>query len=187
MIWPTADLAHFTFGVPALIISFLTGTLSQNNFLKTFSKICILFFIAIGFYKTFFMNYYTFETPYLKLKNTVSIRGEKLIVDEKHFVILDALDKQKDIYFKNKSVFVYSYAPMIYFILDKNPVTPELYIVESLLSEKAIKTVVSDLEKIKPDVIFFESWRESNSEITKYIKEGYQETENIWDFKIFIP
>ena len=130
------------------------------------------------------MSYYTFETPYLKLNNRVTIRGEEIIVDDKSFAILDTLNKEKDTIFKDKSVFVYSYAPMIYFILDKTPPTTELYTVESLLSKKVQNTVVSDLDKYKVDVVILESWREANSDITKYIRSNYQSVGSIWDFEV---
>ncbi len=184
MIWPTTDLAHFTFAVPALIISFVIGTRSKDKILKIFSILCISGFLVIGFYKTLFMSYYTFETPYLKLNNRVTIRGEEIIVDDKSFAILDTLNKEKDTIFKDKSVFVYSYAPMIYFILDKTPPTTELYTVESLLSKKVQNTVVSDLDKYKVDVVILESWREANSDITKYIRSNYQSVGSIWDFEV---
>lgn len=184
MIWPTADLAHFTFAVPSLIILFLVGTQLEDKILRRSSVLLLLFFIFIGFYKIFFMSYYTFETPYLKLEHSVSVRGEKIIVDEKHFVIIDTLNKEKDTIFKNKAVFVYSYAPMVYFILDKIPPTPELYTVEGLLSKDAIANVTSDLDKNKVDFVLLESWRESHSDITKFIRENYRNTENIWDFEV---
>lgn len=184
MIWPTADLAHFTFAVPALIILFLTGIQLNDKVLRVSSIFLLVLFTFIGFYKTFFMSYYTFETPYLKLSRTVSVRGENIIVDEKHFIILDSLNKQKDTYFDNKSVFVYSYAPMIYFVLDKIPPIPELYTVEGLLSKSATDNVVSALDKNKTEVVLFETWRDGHSNISKYIRDNYKNTKSIWDFEV---
>lgn len=183
-VWPTADLAHFTFGVPALLLVFMVANLVYKGLARKIALFSVLLFALIGFYKVFFMSYYTFETPYLRLRNTISIRGEKLIVDKKYKVIVDYLNENKEKIFANKSIFVYSYAPMIYFILDKNPPIYDLYTVENLLSPSAVSGNVDKLEKTKTDFVLLETWRESNSEISRFIRKNYRKVGEVWDFEI---
>ena len=130
------------------------------------------------------MSYYTFETPYLKLRDVIYIKEEKIVVDQKYKVIVETLNKEKNGLFRNKKIFVYSYAPMIYFILEKDPPVYDLYTVENLLSDTSISKTINSLEQAKVDVILLESWRESNSEITRYIRKNFKKTGEIWDFEV---
>lgn len=184
LVWPTADLAHFTFGAPTILLVFIIAALVYKGLIRKFALLSVLLFTLIGFYKTFFMSYYTFETPYLKLGNQVTIRGEKIIVDEKYKTIIGFLEENKDGLFANKSVFVHSYAPMIYFILDKEPPTRELYTVENLLSKEALHDVVESLAITKTNIILLETWRVKDSEITRFITDNYKKVETVWDFEI---
>ncbi|OGM18204.1 hypothetical protein A2V61_01385 [Candidatus Woesebacteria bacterium RBG_19FT_COMBO_47_8] len=184
VVWPTADLAHFTFGVPCVLLVFMVATLVYKGPIRKFALLSIFLFILIGFYKTLFMSYYTFETPYLRLRDPVTIRGETIIVDEKYKTIVDFLNDNKDGLFVNRSIFVYSYAPMVYFILDKEPPTRELYTVENLLSKEALVKVVEDLGQAKTDLVLLETWREKDSDITRLIRQNYRKIETVWDFEI---
>ena len=184
VVWPTADLAHFSFGVPTILIVFLIGLLSRSLLIRRFAYFSIIIFIFIGLYKTFFMSYYTFETPYLKLRDVIYIKEEKIVVDQKYKVIVETLNKEKNGLFRNKKIFVYSYAPMIYFILEKDPPVYDLYTVENLLSDTSISKTINSLEQSRVDVILLESWRESNSEITRYIRKNFKKTGEIWDFEV---
>jgi hypothetical protein len=185
MVWPTIDLAHFTFGVPALVLAFTSVSKTSNKMVQRISSAYLLFFLLIGVYKTFFMSYYTFETPYLNLHKSVLIRNEKISVDDKHETVVNALNEYKNGIFKNKSVFVYSYAPMVYFILDKVPPVHDLYTQEGLISENSLQADVKSLGLSPPDFILIEKWRWVDSEITRFIKANYRPIASIWDFEVW--
>ncbi len=185
MTWPTADLAHFTFGVPVLILAFTSISSIPQKTTQLVSLYYILFFLVIGLYKTFFMNYYTFETPYLRLQRNVYIRGEKIRVDEKHAIIINQLNQYKETLFKDKTIFVHPYAPMVYFVLDKIPPIPNLYTQEGLISKNSIRSDIQSLDVAKPDFVIVEKWREMDSEITRFIKTNYRPVTSIWDLDVW--
>lgn len=183
--WPTTDLVHLTFAVPATALGFTAAYSLANKYVKPISIFFILIFIAVGIYKTFFMGYYAFEAPYSKFRDSTYIRGEQILVDQKHQTIISGLNKYNQTILKDKSVFVYSYAPMIYFILDKEPPVYDLYTQENLISPKSIDQDVDQLTRSKPDFVLVEKWRWADSEISRYIKSNYKVVSTIWDFDLW--
>lgn len=183
--WPTTDLVHFTFAVPVIALGFAAAYSLANKYIKLASTFFIMMFVAVGIYKTFFMGYYAFEAPYPKFKDTTYIRGEQILVDQKHQTIINGLNAYSQGVLKDKSVFVYSYAPMIYFILDKEPPVYDLYTQENLISGKSIDQDVDQLKKSNPDFVLVEKWRWADSEISRYIKDNYKVVSTIWDFDLW--
>jgi len=186
LMWPISDLAHLTFGVPALILMVAGFSLFNYDFWKKISKVLLVILMLIGFYKTFFMRYYTFETPYLLQTKETIIKEERFYLDEKYFVIVNGLSELKTSLFKGKTVFAHSYMPMFYYLIDQTSPTYDLYTVHSLLSTAAQRKVISELKEKKIDFVIFETWRENNSPnlITKYIKDNYKKIDEIWDYDV---
>lgn len=183
--WPTTDLVHFTFAVPATVLGFAVSSSLTNKYVRSGSLFFILMFVSIGVYKTLFMGYYAFEAPYTKFRNSTYVRGEQILVDKKYQTIIDGLNTYNQGILKNKSVFVYSYAPMVYFVLDKETPVYDLYTQEDLVSPQSIDRDVDQLRKSKPDFVLVERWRWADSEISRYIKNNYKAVSTIWDFELW--
>lgn len=183
--WPTTDLVHFTFAVPAIALGFAATYSLGNKHIKSVSIFFILMLIVVGIYKTFFMGYYAFEAPYPKFQNPAYIRSGRVLVDQKHKTIISALNEYNQTILKDKSVFVYSYAPMIYFILDKDPPVYDLYTQENLISPTSIDQDVNQLKESRPDFVLVEKWRWVDSKISRYIKSNYKIVLTIWDFDLW--
>jgi hypothetical protein len=179
--WPIADLAHVGFGVPAIIMLFSSWTKVKIKGVRAFSVISIIFLLGIGFYKAFFLRYYTFEAPFRFQRNPITIRKERILGDESHAFLSNSLLKAKEELFGDESVFVHPYAPMIYFILDKEPPVPELYTVDWILDEENQREVISELKKNNIKWVVIEIWRElgSKSHITQYIAENFSSVRRI--------
>ena len=186
MIWPLSDLVHLTFAVPAIILMSAGFTLFKSKFWTKFAKISLILLIFAGFYKTFFMRYYTFETPYLLQTRVVSINGEKFYLDEKYSVIANRLSELKTSVFRGKVVFAHPYMPMFYYLIDQTAPTYELYTVDSLLSHPDQLKVINELKEKNVDFVILETWREKNSQnlITKYIRDNYKKIDQVWDYDI---
>ncbi len=187
VVWPTADLVHLSFALPVVPLMIVAYSRQNNSFWKKFVWGSLIIFLAIGFYKTLFMRYYSFETPYRLQQIPVEIRGERIYVDQKHAVIVNDLIKAKNELFKDEPVFVHSYAPMIYFILDKYPPVDELYTVDWLLNTEDQREVVATIKDQELEWVLLESWREKDSQslITKFITDDFRKVEEIWDFEVF--
>lgn len=187
VVWPLADLAHLTFAIPAVILATSSLFLLDKPFLKKLSYFSLIILTFMGFYKTFFMRYYTFETPYFLQKEKVTIEGKTFYVDKKHKVIVENLENLKNTMFMGKSVFVHPYVPMFYYLLDKDSPTYDLYTVSSLLSEKAMQRTISELEEKKVDLVIIEPWREKHlyNEITNYVTQNYKEVGGFWDYEVY--
>jgi 4-amino-4-deoxy-L-arabinose transferase-like glycosyltransferase len=186
MMWPLSDLVHLTFAVPAIIIMSAAFTLFKSKLWTKFAKISLIVLIFVGFYKTFFMKYYTFETPYLLQTREVSINGEKFYLDEKYSVIANRLSELKTSVFRGKAVFAHPYMPMFYYLIDQTAPTYELYTVDSLLSHPDQLRVIKELKEKNVDFVILETWREKNSQnlITKYIRDNYKKVDQVWDYDI---
>jgi hypothetical protein len=186
MIWPLSDLVHLTFAIPAIIFITAGFSLVDGKFWTKFAKVSLVILILIGFYKTFFMRYYTFETPYLLQTNETVIKDEKFYLDEKYFVIANSLSELKNSLFKDKIVFAHPYMPMFYYLTDQTSPTYELYTVHSLLSPADQLEVIDELKAKNVDFVIFETWKEKDSPslITKYILDNYKKVDEVWDYDI---
>ena len=173
--WPIADLAHVGFGVPAIIMLFSSWTKVKIKGVSAFSVFSIIFLLGIGFYKAFFMRYYTFEAPYREQKIPIIIKGERIFVDDNHAFFVNNLFQARVELFGDERVFVHPYAPMIYFILDKEPPVSELYTVDWILDEENQREVISQLKENHVKWVVIEIGRElgSKSQITQYIAENF--------------
>ncbi len=179
--WPTADLAHVGFGVPAIIMLFSSWKKIKIKGMRVFSIFSIIFLLGIGLYKANFMRYYTFEAPFRFQKNPITIREERILVDENHAFLSNSLLKAKEELFGDESVFIHPYAPMIYFILDKEPPVTELYTVDWILNEDSQREVINELKENNVNWVIIEIWRElgSKSQITQYIAENFSSVRKI--------
>lgn len=186
MVWPIADLAHLSFAIPAVIFSTAALSVFRKKLWANVSIAILAVILCIGFYKTFFMRYYTFETPYLKQTQETTINGEKFYLDKKYSVISNGLDVLKDTLFKDKTVFVHPYMPMFYYLIGKEPPVYELYTVRSLLSFDAKSKVISQLQEKNVDFVIIDRAEEKDSTnlVTKYITENYKKVDQVWDYDI---
>lgn len=185
MVWPTADLAHMTFAIPAVVLATAVLLIPGAKVNKTLVYLFLIVFSLIGFYKIFFMSYYTFETPYKGQNIPVKVNRDTVYVDTKHKSIIDGLEKfRKDSLEKNDLVFVHPYAPMIYYVLGKVPPVYELYTVSGLLSEENENNVVNGLKSNKVNWVFDEEWRSADHTIDMFIDNKYEEVKTIWDIDI---
>lgn len=127
-IFPQSDLLHvYPFLGSALVAILLFGYKSRLKLLV----ISLLFIhILIGFYLTLFTKSYRYEPLYSKMNTPLPLsRTAGILVEKQNIDSLTALFNFIETHTKqNEYIFVYPYAPMLYFILErKNPTKDPIY------------------------------------------------------------
>lgn len=121
-LYPTSDLLHvYPFFGPFLVSSLL---FFKDKNLFRYWRMAVFILIGIGFYLTLFREYYRYQVPYrfqktsLDLPKTQGIRvDEPLATDLALLNLFITINTKKEDY-----ILSYPFAPMLYFILDRqNP------------------------------------------------------------------
>lgn len=182
-IWPTSDLVHASFALPMVFILLASYPKIGPRGLKIALFITLLTFSIIGFYKSWYLPYYTFETPYRGQTKQVELRGEKVYVDDKYYEIISKTLRIKKDLIKDELFFVYPFAPALYFFTDSVPPTYYLHTTPGFLSEEEQKRVIKNLEDKKVDWVLIEEWRDTagGSILSDYLDKNFREVDRIWD------
>lgn len=131
-IFPQSDLLHvYPFLGSILVCIIIFGYKSRLRFFI----ICFVFLnVLIGFYLTLFTKSYRYEAPYSKMTTAISLpRTSGILIEKNEATNLVAVSNYiKSHTRKNEYIFVYPYAPMLYFVFErKNPTKDPIYYIRN--------------------------------------------------------
>ena len=146
---PTSDLLHVYPFYPLVLISGLTF-IKEKRIRKLWLGLVIIS-IGIGFYLTFFREYYRYQPKYslqntdLKLNRTKDIEVDRPLSSDLTKVNNFIMDKTS----KNDYILAYPFSPMLYFILERN--NPSRYSIyyPGYLSNNQEMEVISEMKMKK--------------------------------------
>lgn len=172
---PTTDYVHLT---PLLAITaplvYCFYKYSPLRITRSLIVLGLIIFIITGFYSSVYKRYYRWNTPLIGENVFISVPRVQILADESTNEIVTEINS----YFLNKTnkhLFVYSFTPMFYFLLDKENPTPYDYLHPGFLTPAVDRDVASKLNKEKlPYLITDVNITNDISETARYIKENYQ-------------
>lgn len=121
-VYPASDLLHVYPFLSLVIVSSLITFYKQKGYIIFMIITCV--FITLGFYLTFFTKSYRYDDYFLREKTPLLFPNTKgIVVDDTN----DALSNLPAVYSfidshtkKSDYIFVYPFAPMLYFVLERN-------------------------------------------------------------------
>jgi len=144
---PTTDYVHLT---PLLALTapltFYFYKFITNRIGKAFLVFGLILFVLSGFYSSLFKRYYRWNTPLLNENVLINHPRVQVWADEPAREIVSSINQ----YFVNKNdkkLFVYSFTPMFYFILDKQNPTRYDYLHPGFLTKSVDSEIVTRLNK----------------------------------------
>lgn len=150
-VYPTSDLLHVYPYFGLVLVSFLIFINSQ--FLRFQKLFFLLLFLCIGsgFYLTLFREYYRGQPPYNQ-ENTAlyAPRASGILIDGTSARNINTIYAFITSHTKaNEAIFVYSFSPMLYFLLDRhNPSRYSIYYPTYLTVDEE-KATIRDIQKKK--------------------------------------
>jgi len=145
-IFPTIDLLHTSLVFPSFFILLaIILSITKSNLVK----LSTLFVIVLGVYKLFFKNYAGFESPIIKQNIPQNYLNEKLLVDQRAVNLTKTITCIKNNTNPEDKIFVYYYAPIIYFLSGRENASRYPQIVTGFLNLSQQKEIISDLKHVK--------------------------------------
>ncbi len=170
---PTTDYTHLMpllsiTGIPLALIMTM-----KKNFMRYGAIIAALALIGVGSYDLLFRNYYRWDEPilthsYPSPNPRLSIWTSKKAADTLAHItpIINAYSKPKDF------LFIYSYAPLYYLILDRrNPTRFDFF--PPLTRNDKIEIITSLKKKNVPLILTLQPLETDKSAISEFIKRHY--------------
>lgn len=185
---PTTDKMHLVPLLSVIGISILiVYSLVKNKIIKYGLILVQIIYALLGLYSAIFMNYYRWDTPLIEQKYT----GQ----NEKLGVLTDA-GYQKSIneitdYIlfntqKNDYVFIYSYSPSLYVLLDRKNPTKYIFMPPNVMSVQVQSEIINDLRKKNVFVVITDhDINYANTKLTEYIKKYYNDIQLSGAFQIW--
>lgn len=162
------------------MLMFVDSRLKRSLFLLSFTLVLIA-----GMYFSLFRGYYRWESPLLQQNIFVPHDKILLYVDGKYATNIPLLTQTIAKYTKkDEHIFIYHYAPMVYFISDRKNPTQFIYFSSNVLDERFSKELLDQLVHSKvPLILTHISWTtKDQSRISVYIQENYQREETKGEF-----
>jgi hypothetical protein len=129
-VYPTSDLLHVYPYFGLVLVSFLIFIYSQFLRFQKLFYLLIFFCIISGFYLTLFREYNRGQAPYIKQNTPLQVpRAKGMLVDSTAARNINTVYSFINSHTKaHDYIFVYSFSPMIYFLLERqNPSRYSIY------------------------------------------------------------
>ncbi len=183
-VFPTSDLLHV---YPFFASVLVSGLIFFKN--KKQEKLWIIFTIIsilIGFYLTFFREYYRYQPKYSLQNTTLNLpRTEGILIDsplssnlEEVYYFIHSRTSDKDF------IFSYPFSPMLYFVLQRqNPSKFSIYY-PGYLTTTQEKETINDIHKKNVKYIVVFSQYKFQTPLSEFI-QSQKNVYNRGEFKIF--
>jgi len=146
---PTIDLLHNSLVFPAIfILLMLVLSKTKNILVRSFLIIAVFMIIGLGIYKLFFKNYAGFESPIIKQSIPQTYINERLFVDKRALELIPVTNYIKKKTNPGDKIFVYYYAPIIYFLSGRENASRYPQIVPGFLNLKQQTEIINDLKNV---------------------------------------
>jgi hypothetical protein len=172
-VFPTSDLLHvYPYLGPTLIAIFIFVRLELFKY-KKFVYALIVVCIASGFYLTFIREYYRYQPPYRFQTMPLKIpRAQNILLDinsaqsiRSTYAFIDKNTNEDD------KVFVYSFSPMLYFLLEReNPSRYSIYY-RGYLTKQQEEEVLRDIKNENVEYVLGDGYYNSSTPISLWIKD----------------
>lgn len=175
-IYPLWDLVHISALFSLLCLVILTQISPLSLLPKLSGGFFVLILCGMGVWSTFGRGYYRWEAPLRKTTVFLSQPHGQIFVDTR---TADRLHNVSEFIQDNttseETVFVYHYAPMLNFLLERNSPVSMLDMTHNMGSEKYQKMLVAELSEEKPRFMIAqrepENW--GNPILAQYLLENY--------------
>lgn len=176
---PTTDILHVSLIYPSLfpLISFLKPKYAWILFIPVFS---------LGLVKLYLKPYAGFEAPYLRQTHPITVLGETLFADDRAAVLPQVIDAINGRTILGEPIFVYPYAPMLYFLSGHPNATRFPIATVDYLTPNQQQEITSQLASVNL-VVLQHSLKPGKSQIVyDYLVDNFQAAAQIGDYQLLL-
>jgi 4-amino-4-deoxy-L-arabinose transferase-like glycosyltransferase len=185
---PVTDFVHIAplFATLGIVIIILYR-LSSYSLVRGALLLYTFFLLLIGFYIPIFVSYYRWSPPYREQTMFAAYPRARIFIDRKsNETILQLINTLNTRSSQNEYIFINYYAPMVYFLLDRQNATKYDYISPTAISIREQLDAIDSLEKRNVRFILtHELARHDSSVLAKYILAYFRKIKQVGDFAIW--
>lgn len=187
---PTTDYVHLVslFGLIAIPFATLFCVLKQK--IIRIGIVCLMIALTLlGFYTAFFKGYYRWEAPLVSQNNYLDLPKAHIYTDTKYSTLLPPLIKGIQTYTKpGEYIFVYDYAPLLYFLANRENATRWNILQSQFLNEQDEEEVIQNLKQknVRLVITTIPLTKTQNVLIESYILQNYKPKKSYGEFTIYV-
>lgn len=185
---PTTDYVHVS---PLIALSIVPMVLVlaylKKEYINNFFIGIFLLYMGIGLYTAYYKGYYQWEAPLKEYTYFSSNPRIHLFLKEEQ--AKDAEDLQKYVATRTRrgeQIFVYYYAPLVYFITDRSNSTPYDLISTNQLPISYQMKIINLLKQKKIKLVMLHEFNKNEDALVpNYIRKNYRYTKTVAGFLIY--